>query len=111
MSTVPSALMGYQMKLYYAVDPLTAEDDNASANWVELDIVKDATFSPQYDEVENSKRKDNGNKTYEPGLRDNDLEFDIPMSPADPGFKAVMTAMATRAPIALANMTGPIDQS
>ena len=76
--------------------------------WVEMVNIKDATLEDSMDETEVTRRASGGVKEYEPTLRGISFDFNAPNVEGDAELIAVRTAYATRAPIELAVMDGPI---
>lgn len=81
---------GFDAKLYYNAGSY------ASPTWTLIDKVRDLTLTIEDDQVETTTREDGGHKSFEPGLRDITVEFNMPAEPDDADWTLLHDAFIAR---------------
>jgi hypothetical protein len=95
--------LGFEAKLYFC-----AAGIGGTPTWTELATVKDVTLNVQATEADVSTRANAPWKAVIGGLKEANIEFDMPWDTAATGFSALRDAFLNSTAIGLAVMDGPI---
>lgn len=103
--------LGMNAKLYRAAALLTGADpeDAEGADWTEIDNVRDVTLNLETGQADTTTRANNGWKQTLATLKDGSIEFEMVWDTEDTNFAAIRSAWLANETIALAAMSGDIE--
>lgn len=103
-------LLGMNAKLYIGAS-VTDPAEISVAALSELDNVKDVTLNTQAGEADITTRANKGWRGTAPTLRECTLDFQMVWKPNDTGFAAVKQAFLTSGEVAMAALTGDVEDA